>query len=89
MTFGLAGIGTIVISWLLLRGALLSRGVAILGTVSGALLIALYLAYLALLDPTNPLVVILVLATGVIQPVWNLWVGRLVSQQGTVARRAQ
>ena len=36
LTFGLAGIGTIVISWLLLRGAILQRGVAILGIVSGS-----------------------------------------------------
>jgi hypothetical protein len=78
LTFGLAGIGTIVICWLLLRGAILSRGAAILGIVSGALLVALYVVYLLLLDPTNPLVVALVVATGVIQPLWNLWVGWLL-----------
>lgn len=82
LTFGLAGIGTIVISWLLLRGAILQRGAAILGIVSGALLVALYVVYLLLLDPTNPLVIALVVATGVIQPIWNLWVGWLIWQRG-------
>jgi hypothetical protein len=81
LTFGLGGLGTIVLSWLLLRGAILARGAAILGIVSGGLLVALYLAYLVSLDPANPLVVALVVATGLIQPAWNLWVGWLLWQE--------
>ena len=81
LTFGLAGLGAIVISWLLLRGALLTRGVAVLGVVSGILLVALYLAYLVFLDPTNPIVVVLVFASGILQPVWYLWIGWLLWQE--------
>lgn len=78
LTFCIAGLGTIIMSWLLLRGAVLAQAVALLGIVSGVLLIALYVAFLVLLDPGNPLIIALVVATGVVQPVWNLSAGWLI-----------
>lgn len=84
LTFGFAGLGTIVLSRLLLRGAIFSRGVAMLGIVSGVLLIALYVVYLVLLDPGNPLLVALIFATGILQPVWNLWIGQLLWRESAV-----
>ena len=88
LTFGLAGLGTAIISMLLLRGNILSRGVAVLGVVSGILLVVLYLAFLIFLDPANPIVVALVVASGIIQPVWNIWIGSLLFRsEGSASTR--
>jgi hypothetical protein len=75
LTFAVAGLAAIVLSWLIVRGGVLSRGLGYLGIVSGILLIALYVAYLVLLNALNPIVLALILASGVIQPVWYLWLG--------------
>lgn len=75
LTFAIAGLAALVLSWLIVRGTMLPRTLGYLGILSGILLIALYVAYLVILDATNPLVVILVLLAGVIQPVWYLWLG--------------
>jgi hypothetical protein len=80
LTFAVAGLAALVISWLLLRGNILSRGVAYLGILSGVLLIVLYLAYLIILNATNQIVNVLILASGVAQPVWYLWIGWLLWQ---------
>ena len=77
LTFFVAGLGTILLSWLLRRISAYRR-VGILGMISGALLVLLYAAYLVLLNPANPLLVALIFATGVLQPLWNLWAGWLV-----------
>lgn len=75
LTFAVAGLAAIVLSWLIVRGATLPRTLGYLGIVSGVLLILLYIAYMVILDATNPIVLILVLLSGIIQPVWYLWLG--------------
>ena len=42
-------------------------------------------AFLVFLDPANPIVVVLVVASGVIQPVWNIWTGSLLLSNGVLA----
>ncbi len=68
----------------------------ITGIVAGVLLVALYVSYLVILDASNPLVLVLVLASGIIQPVWylalgwNLWQGEVATparQKMATARR--
>jgi hypothetical protein len=85
LTFGVAGLGALVISWLLLRGGIFSRAVAYLGILSGALLILLYLAYLLTLNATDPIVLSLIFASGIAQPIWYLWVGWLLWQGSVTA----
>jgi len=85
LTFAVAGLGAIVVSWLILRGSVLPRAVGYLGIVAGLLLIALYVAYLVLLNATDPLVLGLVLISGIVQPVWYLSVGWSLLQ-GETAR---
>ena len=82
LTFAVAGLGILVLAWLLRRGALLSRAAASFGILSGVLSLALYLAYLLTLDPANPIVVVLVFGSGIVQPVWYLWIGWLLWQDG-------
>ncbi len=53
----------------------MSRMLGYFGILSGLLLIALYVAYLVVLNALNPLVLVLILASGLAQPIWYLWVG--------------
>ncbi len=75
LTFAVAGIAVIVLSGLIIRSQVLPRMLGYFGILSGLLLIALYVAYLIILNATNPLVLGLVLASGLAQPVWYLWLG--------------
>jgi hypothetical protein len=76
LTFGVAGLGILLVSWLMVRGGQFPRNLGYLGYVLGILLIVIYLARLIILDPTNPLVVAAVLPTGfIINPLWYIWLG--------------
>jgi hypothetical protein len=75
LTFAVAGIAVLVLSGLIVRGAALPHALGYFGLVSGVLLVVLYLAYLITLDALSPLVLVLILASGIAQPVWYLWLG--------------
>jgi hypothetical protein len=75
LTFVAAGIAILLFAKLIAQGGQLPRGLGILGWVSGIALILLYLAYLILLDPANPLLLVLIFASGILQPIWYLWAG--------------
>lgn len=75
LTFAIAGLAAIVLSWLIVNSAALPRMLGYLGIISGVLLILLYIAYMVILDATNAIVLILVLLSGIVQPVWYLWLG--------------
>ena len=75
LTFAVAGLAILIFSGLITNGRRLPRNLGYLGWVGGGLLIALFVAYLLILSATNPVVLFLVFASGIIQPVWYLWVG--------------
>jgi hypothetical protein len=76
LTFGVAGLGLWVVSWLMLRGSQFPRGLAYLGYVTAVLLIVIYLARLIVLDASSPLVLVPALLAGfVASPVWYVWLG--------------
>jgi hypothetical protein len=75
LTFAITGLAIILLSWLIVRSSTLSRQLGYFGLLSGALSLFLYLAYLVILDATNPLVLGLVLLAGIVQPIWYLWLG--------------
>lgn len=77
LTFVAAGLAILLFSGLISGNGLLPRGLGYLGWVSGGLLIVLYLAYLTILDAANPVVLILIFASGILQPLWYLWAGWL------------
>ena len=87
LTFGVAGLGALVLGGLVLRGGGLPRALGYLGMLLGGLLVLLYGAYLIILNATNPLVLALVLAVGVVQPIWYLGLGWTL-WQNPAARRA-
>ncbi len=75
LTFAAAGVGAILLSRLILQSRSLPRAAGYLGIASGIFLVLLYLAYLILFNPLNPIVLGLILISGLLQPVWYLWVG--------------
>lgn len=76
LTFGASGAGLLVASWLVVRGAVLPRGLGYLGYLAGVLLIIVYLGRLIILTPTNPIVAgPAALAGFIVNPAWYIWLG--------------
>lgn len=76
LTFGVMGMGLLVVAWLMSRSHHFSPGLSILGYVLAALFIIIYLARLIILDPANPILLWPVLVTGfVVHPAWYIWLG--------------
>lgn len=76
LTFGLAGVGLLVVSGLMSRGGGFPAGLAWLGYLSGALLGIIYLGRLVVLDATSPLILGPAALEGfVVNPVWYVWLG--------------
>ncbi len=77
LTFGLAGLGLLVLSRLMSRSGAFPRGLARLGYLSGVLLVLIYLGRLIVLDAASPLVLGPAALEGfVVNPVWYIWLGR-------------
>ena len=75
-TFGLAGIGMFVFSWLIVRSGKLPRNLGWLGYLSAALLVILYLGRLIVLQATSLVIVIPALLEGfIVNPLWYIWLG--------------
>ena len=76
LTFGIAGLGLFLLSWLMTHEIRFRRGLAYLGILSAILMIILYLGRLNVLQATSPVIVIPALLEGfIVNPVWYLWLG--------------
>lgn len=75
LTFAVTGLAVALFSWLIVLRGVLPRLVGYLGLFTGLLLILLYIAYLTILNATHPIVFLLVLLSGILQPIWYLWIG--------------
>ena len=76
MTFGLAGIGLLVFSALIVRGKSIPRNLGYLGYLSAILMIILYLGRLSILQATSLVIVIPALLEGfLINPIFYIWLG--------------
>jgi hypothetical protein len=76
LTFGLTGLGLLVLSWQSRRSAVLPRGLTALGMLAGVLLVVVYLGRLIILTPTNPVVAVPAAAAGlVVNPAFYIWLG--------------
>jgi hypothetical protein len=76
LTFGLAGIGTLVLGRLILRTGLLPHRLGLLATVLGIALVVIYLGRLIILNPKNPLLLGTAAIAGlVLNPLWWVWLG--------------
>jgi hypothetical protein len=79
LTFGFAGLGLLVLAWLLRRSATVPERLGTLGMVVGALLVVVYLGRLIVIDPTNPFVAGPAALVGfVLSPAIYLWLGSVL-----------
>ncbi len=76
LTFGLAGLGLLVLSWLIVRGGALPKGLGYLGLLLAVLLVYLYVGRLIIFDANNLALKGPAGLTGLlISPLWSLWAG--------------
>ncbi|MCW5850022.1 MAG: hypothetical protein KIT87_08050 [Anaerolineae bacterium] len=76
LTFGVVGLGLLVVSWLMTRTAGFPRNLGYLGYLLAALSLVLYLGRLIVLNATSPLILYPALLTGfVVNPLWHIWLG--------------
>jgi hypothetical protein len=76
LTFGITGLGLLVLMLQARRSAVLPANLASLGALVGVLLIVVYLGRLIVLTPTNPLVAVPAAATGLLlSPAFYIWLG--------------
>jgi hypothetical protein len=76
LTFGITGIGVIILAWLIGSGRQFPRGLSYWGYLLGVLLVVLYLGRLIILDPKNPLIAVDALVCGfVLSPAWYVGLG--------------
>ena len=75
LTFGFAGLAVLVFSALIGRSSRFPKGLNSLGYILGALLVIIYLGRLIILDPTNLVVRIALLAGVVVNTIWYVWLG--------------
>ncbi len=83
LTFGIAGMGLLVLAGLMRQNDHLPKNLGTLGYVLAVLLIVIYLGRLIILSPTNPVVAVLIVVTGfIVNPAWYIWLGlALVREQ--------
>lgn len=82
LTFGLTGLGLVVIAWLMSRDGRFPTGLPQVGYGLAVLLVALYVSRLMILDAANPLVVVLAVLSGfVANPAWYIWLGLALWQE--------
>jgi hypothetical protein len=76
LTFGITGLGLLVLMLQARRSGVLPANLAGLGALVGVLLIVVYLGRLIILTPTNPLVAVPAAATGLLlSPAFYIWLG--------------
>jgi hypothetical protein len=76
LTFGVAGLGLFLLSWLMTQEMRFPKGLAYLGILSAILMIVLYLGRLIILQATSLVIVIPALLEGfIVNPIWYIWLG--------------
>lgn len=81
LTFGVTGLGVLVLSWVIRQGSGLPAGLGMLGMALGILLVGIFVARLFILDTNNLFLLALAGVTGaVVHPVWFVWLGRSLRQ---------
>jgi hypothetical protein len=76
LAFFVGGLAILSFSWLIVSTGRMSRRLGIVGYVTAACLILLYLARLIILEPTHPIVIALAVVNGVVlTPLWYIGLG--------------
>jgi len=88
LTFGVAGLGLLVVSWLIVRSDLFPRGLGYLGLASAILLVVLYLGRLIVLSATSPIILVPAIVNGfLLNPLWYVWLGVVLVRGAWTAPR--
>jgi len=85
LTFGFSGLGLFLFASLMARSRRFPAGLANLGYVLGVLLIVIYLGRLIILDPTNIIVRIALLAGVLVNTIWFIWLGLTLRRASSAA----
>ena len=76
LTFGVAGIGLLVVAWLIVRSGAFPRNLGYLGYAAAILLVVIYLGRLIVLNAASLVIVAPALLTGfILNPAWYIWLG--------------
>lgn len=76
LTFGIAGLGLFLLSWLMSQEMSFPKNLGYLGIISSLLMIVLYLGRLIVLQATSLAIVIPALLEGfIVNPIWYIWLG--------------
>ena len=76
LTFGIAGLGLLLFSWLMMLEVRFPKNLAYLGILSAVLMIVLYLGRLIVLQATSLVIVIPALLEGfIVNPIWYISLG--------------
>lgn len=76
LTFGVAGLGLFLLSWLMTLEMKFPRNLGYLGILSAVLMIILYLGRLIILQATSLAIMIPALLEGfIVNPIWYIWLG--------------
>ena len=76
LTFGVAGLGLFLLSWLINQDMRFPKRLASLGYLSAILMTVLYLGRLIIVQATSPVIVIPALLEGfIVNPLWYIWLG--------------
>ncbi len=87
LTFGIAGLGLLLFSWLLTQNMDFPRTLAYLGILSSILMIVLYLGRLIVLQATSLIIVIPALLEGfIVNPLWYIWLGLTLMRTQSTSR---
>lgn len=78
LTFGVAGLGVLALSWAGMQGGRLRRNLLWLGLVFGVVLVVIYLSRLIVLDANSMLVLGPAVVGAVISPIWYGWLAYLL-----------
>ena len=88
LTFGIAGLGLFLLSWLMAQEMRFPRNLAYLGILSSILMIILYLGRLIVLQATSLVIVIPALLEGfIVNPIWYIWLGRALMNNPGPSRK--
>lgn len=82
LTFGVAGVGLFIVSWLMANTKKFPKNLSNLGYLSAVLMVVLYVGRLVILDASSPAILGPAALEGfVVNPLWYLWLGAVLSRK--------
>ncbi len=87
LTFGIAGIGLFLLSWLMTQEMKFPKSLAYFGYLSAILMLILYLGRLIILQATSLAIILPALLEGfLVNPIWYIWLGLTLIRNQSVSK---